>query len=105
MIRRPPRSTLFPYTTLFRSKKQGMTIHTKTFVENVEAGESSVKFSYGGESGEVDYLVIAAGRGPDVEGLGLDEAGVKLDDKGLVEVDGRQRTSKENVYAIGDLVH
>src|SRR3712207_7389207 len=77
MIRRPPRSTLFPYTTLFRSKKQGMKIHTKTFVENVEAGDSSVKFEYGGESGEVDYLIIAAGRGADVEALGLDEAGVK----------------------------
>ncbi|HEV2813208.1 MAG TPA: dihydrolipoyl dehydrogenase [Solirubrobacteraceae bacterium] len=85
-------------------KKQGMTIHTKTFVENVEAGDKSVKFSYGGETGEVDYLVIAAGRGPDVEGLGLDDAGIKLDDKGLIEVDERQRTSKENVYAIGDLV-
>ncbi len=85
-------------------KKQGMKIHTKTFVENVEPGDSSVTFSYGGETGEVDYLVIAAGRGPDVEALGLDEAGVTLDDKGLVEVDGAQRTSKENVYAIGDLV-
>jgi dihydrolipoamide dehydrogenase len=85
-------------------KKQGMTIHTKTPVENVEAGDKSVKFSFGGESAEVDYLMIAAGRGPDVEGLGLDEAGVKLDDKGLVAVDGAQRTSKEGVYAIGDLV-
>jgi dihydrolipoamide dehydrogenase len=86
-------------------KKQGMKIHTKTFVENVEAGDTTVKFSFGDESGEVDYLVIAAGRGPDVEALGLDDAGVKLDDKGLIEVDGAQRTSKEGVYAIGDLVH
>ena len=85
-------------------KKQGMKIHTKTLVENVESADKSVKFSYGGESGEVDYLIIAAGRGPDIEGLGLDDAGVKLDDKGLIEVDGAQRTSKEGVYAIGDLV-
>ena len=85
-------------------KKQGMTIHTKTFVENVESGKSSVTFEFGGEKGEVDYLVIAAGRGPDVEALGLDDAGIKLDDKDLIEVDGAQRTSKENVYAIGDLV-
>ena len=62
-------------------------------------------FSYGDEQGEVDYLVIAAGRGPDVEGLGLDAAGVGLDDRGLIEVDGRQRTSAEGIYAIGDLVH
>ena len=85
-------------------KKQGMSVHTKTLVENVEAGESSVTFSYGDEKGEADYLCIAAGRGPDVEGLGLEEAGVKLDDRGLIEVDGAMRTSVENVYAIGDLV-
>lgn len=84
--------------------KQGMKIHTKTLVENVESGDSSVKFSYGGESGEADYLVIAAGRGPDVEGLGLEEAGVKLGDHGLIEVDGAMKTSLKGVYAIGDLV-
>ena len=85
-------------------KKQGMKVHTKTLVENVEAGDSSVTFTYGGEKGEADYLVIAAGRGPDVEGLGIEEAGIKLDDRGLVAVDGAKRTSLENVYAIGDIV-
>ena len=85
-------------------KKQGIKVHTSTFVENVQSGDSSVTFTYGGESGEADYLVIAAGRGPDVEGLGLDEAGIKLTENGLIEVDGAQRTSMENVYAIGDLV-
>jgi dihydrolipoyl dehydrogenase len=85
-------------------KKQGMAIHTGTLVEGVEAGESSVKFTYGGETGEVEYLVIAAGRAADVEGLGLDAAGIELDEQGLVKVDGAQRTSREGVYAIGDLV-
>jgi dihydrolipoamide dehydrogenase len=86
-------------------KKQGMQIHLKTLVENVEAGDSSVKFTYGDESGEADWFVIAAGRGADIEGLGLEEAGVKLDDHGLVEVDGAMKTSAPGVYAIGDLVH
>ena len=85
-------------------KKQGMKIFTKTLVENVEEGKDSVKFTYGDESGEAEYLVIAAGRGPDVEGLGLDEAKIELDDNGLIKVDGAMRTSKEGVYAIGDLV-
>ncbi len=49
--------------------------------------------------------MIAAGRGPDVEGLGLEEAGVKLDDNGLIDVDGALKTSAKGVYAIGDLVH
>jgi dihydrolipoamide dehydrogenase len=85
-------------------KKQGIKVVTGTPVENVEAGESSVSFSYGGEQAEVDWLVIAAGRGPDVEGLGLDEAGVERDDRGLIKVDGALRTSREGVYAIGDIV-
>ena len=42
---------------------------------------------------------------PTSRALGLDAAGVELDDRGLIEVDGRQRTSAEGVYAIGDLVH
>jgi dihydrolipoamide dehydrogenase len=84
--------------------KQGMSVHTKTFVTDVASGDSSVTFKYGDESGETDYLVIAAGRGPDVDALGLEAAGVKLTDRGLIEVDGRLRTSAEKVYAIGDLV-
>lgn len=86
-------------------KRQGISIHTSTPVQDVQPGEHSVRFSYGGESAEVDYLVIAAGRGPDVEALGLTEAGIELDDRGLVKVDGAQRTSAPGVYAIGDLVH
>jgi dihydrolipoamide dehydrogenase len=85
-------------------KKQGIKVVTGTPVENVEAGESTVSFSYGGEQAEVDWLVIAAGRGPDVEGLGLDDAGVERDDRGLIKVDGALRTSREGVYAIGDIV-
>jgi dihydrolipoamide dehydrogenase len=85
-------------------KKQGMAIHTGTLVEGVEASDGSVKFTFGDDSAEVDYLCIAAGRGPDIEGLGIDQAGVELDEQGLVKVDGAQKTSKEGVYAIGDLV-
>ncbi len=84
--------------------KQNMTIHTGTMVENVQGGDDKVTFSFGDQSETVDWFVIAAGRGPDVEGLGLDEAGVKLSDSGLIEVDGALRTSVKGVYAIGDLV-
>jgi dihydrolipoamide dehydrogenase len=84
--------------------KQNMTIHTGTMVENVQGGDEKVTFSFGDQSEAVDYFIIAAGRGPDIEGLGLDEARVKLDDKGLIEVDGALRTSVKGVYAIGDLV-
>jgi dihydrolipoamide dehydrogenase len=85
-------------------RKQGITIHTSTLVGGVESGADSVGFSYGDQSGECDWLVIAAGRGPDVEALGLEAAGVKLLESGLIEVDGAQRTSAAGVYAIGDIV-
>jgi dihydrolipoamide dehydrogenase len=84
--------------------KQNMTIHTGTLVENVKGGDDKVTFSFGDQNEEVEWFIIAAGRGPDIEGLGLDEAGVKLDEGGLIEVDGALRTSVKGVYAIGDLV-
>ncbi|MFL5844608.1 MAG: dihydrolipoyl dehydrogenase [Solirubrobacteraceae bacterium] len=73
-------------------KKQGITVHTKTFFDMAEHGQ------------DADWIVIAAGRAPDVEGLGLADAGVKLTEQGLIEVDGALRTSVKGVYAIGDLV-
>jgi dihydrolipoamide dehydrogenase len=85
-------------------KKQGITVHTGTPISDVRVGESSVSFSVGETRAEVDYLVICAGRSADVEGLGLVEAGVELDDRGLIRVDGALRTSRPGVYAIGDLV-
>jgi dihydrolipoamide dehydrogenase len=86
-------------------KKQNIAISTGAPVENVEASADSVKFTYGGESAEVEYLCVAGGRGADVEGLGLEAAGVKLTERGKVEVDEYGRTSNSKVYAIGDLVN
>ena len=86
-------------------KRQGIRVHTNTLVENIETTESMCRFTHAGEPREVEWLVIAAGRGPDVEALGLDKAGVKIGDGGLIEVDGAMRTSGAGVYAIGDLVH
>ena len=85
-------------------KKQNVDIVTGVSIENAEAGESEVRLTYGGDEHSFDYLCIAAGRAPDVEDLGLNDAKVKTDDRGLVEVDGALRTSVEGVYAIGDMV-
>jgi dihydrolipoamide dehydrogenase len=96
-------------------KRQGIEVLTGTAIEEVGAIEGGVSLSYAGangpESTTADHLVIAAGRGADVEALGLAASGVELDtpsgargDQGLVKVDGAMRTSVPGVYAIGDLV-
>jgi dihydrolipoamide dehydrogenase len=94
-------------------KRQDIDVHCNAPVADVRSGEHGVSFSYGSSAAdgaggppraEVDYLVIAAGRGSDVEGLGLAEAGIELDERGLVRVDGAMRTSRKGFYAIGDLV-
>ena len=84
--------------------KQNVEVVTGANVESAEDTGDAVKLVLNGEPREFDLLCIAAGRGADTEGLGLDEAGVKTDGRGLIVVDGALRTSKENVYAIGDLV-
>jgi dihydrolipoyl dehydrogenase len=85
--------------------KQNVEIITGVNIEGAEAKDDGVELTWGGETKKFDYLCIAAGRGPDVEGLGLAEAGIKVSDKtGQVEVDGAMRTSLKGVYAIGDLV-
>ena len=86
-------------------KKQGIQVHTGTLVKDVQSSAGGVTFTHGEDSGSVDWLVIAAGRGPDIKALGLEAAGVKLEDSGLIEVDGAMRTSAAGIYAIGDLVH
>jgi dihydrolipoamide dehydrogenase len=85
-------------------KKQNVRIETGAKVESASPSDSGVSVTFNGETEEFDYLVIAAGRAPDVEGLGLEEAGIERDDRGMVKVDGRMRTSLSGVWAIGDMV-
>jgi dihydrolipoamide dehydrogenase len=86
-------------------RKQNVTVATGTPLEEVKPGKDGVEIKYGGSTESFDYLCIAAGRAPDVEGLGLEDAGVKTGERGFVEVDGAMRTSADGIYAIGDLVH
>ena len=85
-------------------KRQGITVHTSTLVRDIEETDGGVAFTFEGGEGDVEWLVIAAGRGPDVDVLGLEGAGVARDDRGLIVVDGAMRTNVPGVYAIGDLV-
>ena len=84
--------------------KQNVKIVTGADVKRAEAADDGVTLDWGEGEEKFDYLCIAAGRGPDVDGLNLEEAGVKVNDRGLIEVDGHMRTSKERIWAIGDMV-
>jgi dihydrolipoamide dehydrogenase len=82
-------------------------IMLKTQVNSVEETPEGLKVTFDGKnSGEFVYdkVLMAVGRRPVTAGLGLENTGVKLDDKGFVSVDGAQRTDDASIYAIGDIV-
>ncbi|HEY7454502.1 MAG TPA: dihydrolipoyl dehydrogenase [Thermoleophilaceae bacterium] len=85
-------------------KKQNVRVETGAKVASADVSDPGITLNFNDGSEEFDYVVIAAGRAPDVEGLGLDEAGVERDDRGLIKVDGRLRTSVPGIWAIGDMV-
>ena len=59
----------------------------------------------GEERLEVDAVVVSVGRRPRSENIGLDAAGVKVDERGFIGVDGNMRTNVDGVYAVGDVVN
>ena len=83
-------------------EKTGVKIHKKRKVVRVEKGQSLTVITDGGEKIEVDVLLWAIGRQANTQGIGLEEFGVSLDDKGYVIVDEYQNTHVKGIYAIGD---
>jgi dihydrolipoamide dehydrogenase len=85
-------------------RKRGIGFKTGVRFSGVEQRENGVTVSLeSGESIEADLLLVAVGRGPTTEGLGYEEAGVRLD-RGFVVTDERLRTGVQGVYAVGDIV-
>ena len=95
--------------TLARSfKKRKIDVRSGAKLGNVKVGKSAVKMTVeeGGKTSEleVDVVLVAAGRAPVTDGIGLEEAGVKLTERGFIKVNERFETSAKGVYAIGDVV-
>ncbi len=88
-------------------KKRKISVKTNTKVKSLEKTKSRLRVTVEGSSGdeviECDALLMAVGRTPNTEGLGLDTAGVKLDDYGWIETSPICQTSTEGIYAIGDV--
>ena len=90
-------------------KKQGMKFYTSHKVKSVERKGKTVTVEADNAKGETltlegDYTLVAVGRRPYTDGLNAEKAGVKLTDRGQIEVNDHLQTSASNIYAIGDVV-
>ncbi len=91
------------------TKTQGLAIKLGVRIEKVTQRKTGVLVEYTDDKGlaqklECDRLVVSVGRVPNTDGLGATNVGLKVDERGFVEVDGQCRTNLPNVWAIGDVV-
>ncbi|MEC8806350.1 MAG: dihydrolipoyl dehydrogenase [Pseudomonadota bacterium] len=92
------------------AKKQGLSFRLKTAVKAAKSGKSGVTLTVepaGGGAAETlkaDVALVAVGRHPATDGLGLEETGVAMTERGRIKVDSRFETSLEDIYAIGDVI-
>lgn len=91
-------------------EKQGLSIVTGAAVKSTEALKSKAKVTYTPKKGDedvtldADIVLVATGRKPYSDGLGLDALGVKLTERGQIAVDDGWKTSVDGIYAIGDVI-
>ena len=91
-------------------EKFNVTVHTKTKAlrNKIENNQVMVDYVYEDEkefkSMTFDKVMVVVGRRPNSENLGLEQAGVEVDEKGFIKVNEERRTSNESIFAIGDVV-
>ena len=84
----------------------GVTFHFGCLPTKIEKIASGLRVSLSnGEALEADQVLVATGRIPHTKGLGLENAGVELDDKGAVKVDSHSKTNVDSIYAVGDVTN
>ena len=83
--------------------KRGITLQLGKQCTGVEQHGNEIRVSFGdGESVDCDLMLVSVGRGPLVEGIGLDAAGVQFDRRKGIAADDHRRTSVPHIYAVGD---
>lgn len=89
-------------------KKKGVDVITNAMAKKSVQDDKSVTVTYevDGKATDlkVDYCLVSVGRKPNTDNFGLEMTSVKMDDRGLVEVDNQGRTNVKNIFAIGDIV-
>ncbi len=84
--------------------KKGIRIITETIFDSLEKADGRIRAKLNsGEEIVTDQVMMAIGRAPNTQGLGLETAGVELDKKGAIVVDEFSRTNVGNIYAVGDV--
>ncbi len=83
--------------------KRGISIQTSTKVNGIKASKKDVEISLSSGSIKADYALVAVGRKPFSEGLKLEKAGLKTDEKGFIPVNRFMETPVKGIFAIGDL--
>lgn len=93
---------------LNKIKKQYENIYLKSKVTNVEAKDEGLVVTFEGkdcpETDTFDRILVAVGRAPNGKLIDAEKAGVAVNDWGFIEVDERQKTNVDHIYAIGDIV-
>ncbi len=85
-------------------KKRGINIETNVFVEGIDSNDDGVIVKLaGGKTFDADMALIATGRKLNVGGIGLENAGVLVNDQGLIEVNDHMETTVPGIYAVGDI--
>ena len=83
--------------------KRGIALHLGKQCTSVDDDGSQLTVHFGeGESVQADLMLVSVGRGPLVEGLGLEEIGVQLDRRTGIDTDEHRRTTASHIYAVGD---
>jgi dihydrolipoamide dehydrogenase len=83
--------------------KRGVTLHLEKQCSRVEDNGGVLTVHFGdGETVEADLMLVSVGRGPNVEGLGLESIGVEFDKRKGIAADEHRRTTVEHIYAVGD---
>ncbi|MCB9964024.1 MAG: dihydrolipoyl dehydrogenase, partial [Rhodospirillales bacterium] len=92
-------------------EKQGVKFKTSTKVTSAKAGKSGVELTLEAATGDAkaeklsaDIVLVAVGRKPYTDALGLDEVGVKTDERGRIKTDAHFKTNIDGIYAIGDVI-
>src|SRR2546421_5314326 len=86
-----------------RFARRGITLHLEKQCTKIEESGDGLTVHFGeGETVECDLMLVSVGRGPLVEGLGLDEIGVEFDKRNGIAADEHRRTTVPHVYAVGD---